>query len=116
MAVTVGVFTMSGGGKTTSIVINKDGEYNLENYSGMDLDTTIYFNCDRKKPPFASDKLVKNLNYFETSDSSLILSTIKAVSDKGPKFKAIIIDTINAIMVDKEMLESKKLTFDKWMN
>jgi len=116
MAVTVGVFTMSGGGKTTSLVINPDGTYTPEDYKGMDLSTTIYFNCDKKKVPFKSEKLVKGLNYFETSDSNLILSTIKAVSEKGPQYKAVIIDTINGVMVDKEMLESKKLTFDKWMD
>lgn len=114
MAVTVGIFTMSGGGKSTSLVINPDGTYNPSDYKGMDFDTTIYFNCDKKKIPFKTDKLVKGLNYFETSDSEFILGTIKAVSEKGPKYKAIIIDTINGVMVDKEMLESKKLTFDKW--
>lgn len=114
MAITVGIFTMSGGGKSTSLVINPDGTYNPSDYKGMDLDSTIYFNCDKKKPPFKTDKFVKGLNYFETSDSNLILSTIKAVSEKGLKYKAIVIDTINGVMVDKEMLESKKLTFDKW--
>lgn len=114
MAITVGIFTMSGGGKSTSLVINPDGKYNPSDYQGMDFDTTIYFNCDKKKIPFKTDKLVKGVNYFESSDSTLILNTIKAVSEKGPKYKAIIIDTINAIMIDKEMLESSKLTYDKW--
>lgn len=114
MAITVGIFTMSGGGKSTSLVINPDGKYNPSDYQGMDFDTTIYFNCDKKKIPFKTDKLVKGVNYFESSDSNLILNTIKAVSEKGPKYKAIIIDTINAIMIDKEMLESGKLTYDKW--
>ena len=35
MAITVGVFQMSGGGKTTSIVINPDGKYDPDNYQGM---------------------------------------------------------------------------------
>jgi len=114
MAVTVGIFTMSGGGKSTSLVINQDGTFNPEKYDGMDLDTTIYFNCDKKKIPFKTDKLVKGINYFETSDSEMILSTVKAVSEKGAKYKAIVIDTLNGIIVDKEMNESKKLTYDKW--
>jgi len=114
MAVTVGIFTMSGGGKSTSLVINQDGTFNPEKYDGMDLDTTIYFNCDKKKIPFKTDKLVKGINYFETSDSEMILSTVKAVSEKGAKYKAIVIETLNGIIVDKEMNESKKLTYDKW--
>lgn len=114
MAITVGIFAMSGGGKSTSLVINPDGKYDPTNYQGMDLSTVIYFNCDKKKPPFKSDKLVKGVNYFETSNSSEILSIMKGVSAKGPQYKSIIIDTINGIMVDKEMLESRKLTYDKW--
>jgi len=116
MAITVGIFTMSGGGKSTSLVINPDGTYNPSDYKGMDFSTTIYFNSDKKRSPFKTDKFVKGINYFETSDSQFILSTIKAVNDKGPQYKSIIIDTVNGIMVDKEMLESKKLTYDKWMD
>lgn len=114
MAITVGIFAMSGGGKSTSLVINPDGKYDPANYAGMDLKNTIYFNCDKKKPPFKSDDLVKGINYFETSDSENIIKIMKSVSGKGLTFKSIIIDTINAVMVDKEMNESKKLTYDKW--
>lgn len=116
MAVTVGIFAMSGGGKSTSLVINPDGKYDPTNYNGIDFETSIYFNCDRKKLPFKTDKLVKGVNYFETSDSDFILNTIKSVSEKGVKYNKVFIDTINGVMVDKEMLESKKLSYDKWMD
>lgn len=116
MAITVGIFSMSGGGKSTSLVINPDGKYDPTNYQGMDLAKLIYFNCDKKKPPFKSDKLVKGVNYFETSNGEEIRNIMKGVSAKGLEYKAIIVDTINGIMVDKEMLESKKLSYDKWMD
>ena len=35
MAITVGIFQMSGGGKTTSLVINPDGTYNPSDYQGI---------------------------------------------------------------------------------
>ena len=89
MAITVGIFAMSGGGKSTSLIINPDGKYDPANYQAMDLSKVIYFNADKKKPPFKSTQLVTGVNYFETSDSNIILSTIKAVSEKGYLFKAI---------------------------
>lgn len=113
MAITVGIFAPSGGGKTTSLVINPDGKYDPAKYEGIDFETSVIFNCDGKKVPFKTDKLVKGVNYFETSDSDFILKSIKAIG-AGTKTKRVFIDTINGIMVDKEMLESKKLTFDKW--
>ena len=52
MAITVGLFQMSGGGKTTSIVINPDGKYDPDNYQGMNPESTVIFNSDKKRLPF----------------------------------------------------------------
>ena len=108
---------MSGGGKSTSIVINPDGTYNPSEYKGMNPETTVYINADKKRPPFPlGNSWVKGKNYFETSDSDAITLMVKGISEKGTNIKSVIIDTINGIMVDKEMLESRKLTYDKWMD
>lgn len=113
MAITVGVFVPSGGGKTTSIVINPDGSYNPADYQGMDPATTVIFNCDKKKLPFKSKSWIEGTNVFTNSNSEFIMNTLAKINS-GTKIKAVLIDTINGVMVDKEMLESKKLTFDKW--
>lgn len=97
MAVTVGILGQSGSGKSTSTVINPDGGFDLSNYKGLDFSKVIYFNCDKKMLPFASDKLKENVNFFETSDSNSITGIIKGVSEKGPNYNTIIIDTINGI-------------------
>jgi len=126
MAKTVGVFQMSGGGKSTSIVINPDGKYNPADYHGMDPETTVIINSDKKDLPFPlGEQWKEGVNLFTTSDVNKILG--KGVEAKTPadygllqkigagsKIKSVIIDTINGILVDREMLESKKLTFDKW--
>ena len=113
MATTVGIFNQSGGGKTTSIIINPDGTYNPKEYKGMDPEETVIINADKKKLPFKSEKWVENTNVFITSNSVEITTLLKKIGS-GSKIKSVIIDTINGIMVDKEMLESKKLTYDKW--
>lgn len=113
MAITVGVFNQSGGGKSTSIVINPDGTYNPSEYKGMDPDTTVVINSDMKRLPFKSEKWIEGTNVFTNSDINYIKDLLKRIGS-GTKIKAVVIDTINGVMVDKEMLESKKLSFDKW--
>lgn len=113
MAITVGIFNQSGGGKSTSIVINPDGTYNPSEYKGMDPDTTVVINSDMKRLPFKSEKWIEGTNVFTNSDINYIKDLLKRISS-GTKIKAVVIDTINGVMVDKEMLESKKLSFDKW--
>lgn len=113
MAITVGIFQMSGGGKTTSLVINPDGTYNPSDYQGMNPETTVVFNSDRKRLPFKLNGWIEGTNVFTTSNTEKIKEILQKIN-AGTKIKAVFIDTINGVMVDKEMLESKKLTFDKW--
>ena len=113
MAITVGIFQQSGGGKSASIVINPDGSYNPEDYQGMNPETTVIINSDTKKLPFKSDSWVEGVNLFTTSDTYKIKTLLEKIG-AGTKIKSVVIDTINGIMVDKEMLDSKKSSFDKW--
>ena len=115
MAITVGIFNQSGGGKSTSIVINPDGTYNPSDYKGMNPETTVIFNSDKKRLPFKAEGWIEGTNVFAISDTDNIKIILKKIND-GTRVKSIIIDTINGILVDKEMLESKKLTFDKWQD
>ncbi len=116
MAITVGIFQQSGGGKTMSIVVGPDGTYDIKGeYKGMNPSTTVYINSDRKFPPFKLDNWKEGVNMFTTSDVEIIMDLLQKINN-GTKIKSVIIDTINGIMIDKEMLESKKLTFDKWMD
>ena len=115
MAITVGIFNQSGGGKSTSIVVNPDGTYNPSDYQGMNPDTTVIFNSDKKRLPFKGTNWIEGTNVFTISNNEEI-KKILAKINSGTRVKSVIIDTINGIMVDKEMIESKKLTFDKWMD
>lgn len=123
MAITVGIFGVSGTGKTSSLFTDKQGNppakgMTLEQIetNGINPEDTVIINSDRKSLPIRSgenSKWVLGKNYFEESDSAEIIKLLKAIG-AGSKIKRVIIDTINAVMIDKEMLESKKLTFDKW--
>jgi len=114
MAKTVGILGPSGMGKTTSIVINPDGSYNPERYEGMNPKSTVIINSDRKDLPFPGDKnWVEGGNVFTISDKKEIEDKLKELN-KIQQVKSIYIDTMNGIMLDKEMNDIKKKTHDKW--
>ncbi len=120
MAVTVMILGSSGDGKSNSIVVNPDGVVNYKDYAGMNAEETVIFNCDGKEPPFPAVKLGweegKNL-FTSTFNAPLSAETIAKYLDainSGTKIKSVIIDTINGSLNDKEMLETRKLTYDKW--
>ena len=124
MAVAVGILAESGQGKTTSIVVNPDGSIALaglldgsgNGYLGMNPKSTIIINSDRKQLPFPKPEIngwVKGKNVFWESG----LDKIKPLllnANKYESIKSIYIDTINGIMLDKEMHDIKKKSFDKW--
>jgi hypothetical protein len=128
MAKTAMVIGASGDGKSTAIVINPDGKYFEDpkwkeeqlTYEGLNPETTVLFNCDGKEYPFPAEKLgwKEGTNMFtSTYEKPMSADLIEAYCDKisaGTKIKTIIIDTINGSMNDKEMLETRKMTFDKW--
>ena len=124
MAITAGILGESGDGKTTSIIVNPDGiipldedrKLDLTKYQGMDPETTVIFNTDRKAMSFSPNQLNWPAdNIVWTSDAKEIIVSMKGISE-GKAIKSIIIDTVNNIMTDREMLESAKLTYDKWMD
>lgn len=118
-AITVGILGESGDGKTTSLIVNEDGSLNLnedksikrEGYTGLNPKTTLLINADKKRVPFLFEDFSPNI--VRTSDLNEIKSVLTKVN-KVPSIKSVVIDTVNGIMIDKEMGESRKMTFDKW--
>jgi hypothetical protein len=104
----------SGDGKTTATIINPDGQYDGENYKGMNPDTHFILNLDRKALPFPDDMWsVEKQNYLEPEDFAGIKSTLQWLATQD-NIKSVSIDTINIYLAMKEYNERKKMTFDKW--
>ena len=119
MGKTVGIFGPSGDGKTTSIIINKDGSFNEKNifdekYSGMKPEELFIINFDNKELPFPGNKWnTTNKNYIKTKEISVFKNIIEGIA-KQQKIKAVFIDTINLYLAYKEYNDRKKLSFDQW--
>lgn len=116
MGITCGIFGMSGDGKTTSTIINKDGSYKYltPDYDGIDPKRHIIINLDKKRVPFPGNAWsTENKNYIETSNIDTIKKTIEFAA-KDTNIKSISLDTINLYLAFKEYNDRKKLTFDNW--
>ncbi len=114
MAITVGILGQSGEGKTTSIVVNPDGKYDPSDYQGMNPKETVIIESDKKTLPFkVGGDWVKDKNLFPISDYGAIKILLNQINN-APNIKAVYIDTINSVMIDKEMNDIKKKQYDKW--
>lgn len=94
----------SGSGKTTSMRNLKPEE-------------TFYIDCDKKGLSWKGWKeqySVENKNYMQTSDTQTIMALLKKINDEQPQIKVIVIDTLNAIMIDDEFNRMKEKGYDKW--
>lgn len=115
MAKVIAVMGESGAGKTTSM-------------QNLDPETTYYIDCDKKGLSWrgwrnqyktginytATDKptIVKNLLVW--LDGKMIDEKTKQPNTKGLKFKTVVIDTLNGIMVAEEMRNVKVNGYGKW--
>lgn len=116
MGIIVGIFGSSGEGKTQSTVINPDGSYDFseEGYHGMDPDTHIIINLDRKALPLPKNMWnAERKNYVETSDIKTIEQVIKYAAG-NPKIKSVALDTLNLYLAYKEYNDRRRLSYDQW--
>lgn len=80
----------------------------------MNPKSTVIINSDRKDLPFPSNgQWLEGRNVFTISDVKDIKAKLKELNLIAG-VKSIYIDTVNGIMLDREMSEKKKLTYDKW--
>lgn len=116
MAKVICVMGDSGAGKTTAM-------------RNLNPETTYYIDCDKKGLSWKGwkDQYKAGVNYTRT-DFPVIVQNIllwldgKKLDEKkqpvagGLKFKTVVIDTINGIMVADEMRRSKEKGYDKWQD
>lgn len=110
----VAILGSSGDGKTTSTIINLDGKFDMDNYQGMNPESHLILNLDRKSLPFPGEMWKEsNRNLLEPEDFVGIRTALMWAS-KEQSIKSIAIDTINIYLSMKEFNDRKKMTFDQW--
>ena len=112
MAKVIGIIGESGAGKTTSL-------------RNLDPKTTFYIDADKKglnwkgwKKQYVAKKDIDGNppNYFQTDKPTLVMGALTKLNEQEnmKKFKTVVIDTINGIMVAEEMRNVKVQGFGKW--
>jgi hypothetical protein len=110
---------ISGSGKTTSL-------------RTLDPETTFYLDCDGKGLSWKGWRDQYNTerkNYFRTNYPQLVErwllwldgktrddsgNVVESKNKDGLKFKVVVIDTLNAIMIGEEQRQMKNKGYDKW--
>jgi len=96
----------SGSGKTTAM-------------RTLDPKTTLYIDADGKGLSWKGWRKAYNAeakNYVRTDDQRVVLSCLNACEnmESYKRFKTVVIDTINSIMVADEYRRRTEKTYDKW--
>lgn len=106
MSKVICVMGESGSGKTTSM-------------RNLDPTTTYYIDADKKGLSWKGWRNQYNSNkknYTRTDDANVVRVLLKKLSEKCPKIKTIVVDTINGLMISDEMRRSKEKGYDKWVD
>lgn len=95
----------SGSGKTTSM-------------RNLDPNTTFYIDCDKKGLSWKGWKqqYKEGDNYYRGDKPTNVMQCLKALdaNEKYKKYKTVVIDTLNGIMVAEEMRNLKVTGYGKW--
>ena len=119
MSRTICIMGISGSGKTSSI-------------RTLDPETTFYIDCDGKGLTWKGWKEQYNReknNYYKTNYPQLVERWLYWLNGQEPngenkptesknkdglKFKVVVIDTLNALMIGEEQRQQKQKGYDKW--
>lgn len=101
------------------LVLGESGSGKTTSFRNLPPNETYYFNCDKKDLSWKGWRQAyskENKNYKETSNADEIKAIMINIGEKAPQIKYIVIDTLNAIMIDDEMKRSKEKGYDKWQD
>lgn len=106
MSKVVCIMGESGSGKTTAM-------------RNLPPDETFYIDCDGKGLSWRGWRkqfCKENGNYYNTDRPEKVTNALSKINKEQLKFKYVVIDTLNGIMVGDEMRRSKEKGYDKWVD
>lgn len=106
MSKVVCIMGESGSGKTTAM-------------RNLPPDETFYIDCDGKGLSWRGWRkqfCKENSNYYNTDKPDKVANALSKIDKEQLKFKYVVVDTLNGIMVGDEMRRSKEKGYDKWVD
>lgn len=102
---------------TIVAIVGKSGSGKSRSIKNLDPATTYIINCDGKSLPFRGWRQKygeEQKNYWKMSDIKAISESLPMFADRRRDIQTVVIDTVNAIMLDDEMSKMKQKGYDKW--
>lgn len=99
------------------IVMGESGSGKTTAMRTLNPDETFYIDCDGKGLSWRGWRDQYNAeskNYTRTTEQAKIESIMRNIDAKAPHVHNIIIDTINAVMIDDERRRMREKNYDKW--
>lgn len=96
----------SGSGKTTAM-------------RNLPPKETFYIDCDGKGLPWRGWRKQyskENKNYYLSDEPAKVANALEKIDKEQTRFKYVVVDTLNGIMVGDEMRRSKEKGYDKWVD
>lgn len=108
MAHVICIMGESGTGKTTSM-------------RNLDPRSTLYIDCDKKGlswKGWRSQYNAEACNYVKSDVPAVVLKYLQYANENpnGKRFKTVVVDTVNGIMIADEMRRAKEKNYDKWVD
>ena len=106
MATVICVMGESGSGKTTSM-------------RNLPPDETYYIDCDGKGLSWRGWRKsfnAENKNYYRTDFPQIAKQLLDKINSEQTKYKYVVVDTINGLMVGDEMRRIGEKGYDKWQD
>lgn len=108
MAHVICIMGESGTGKTTSM-------------RNLDPRSTLYIDCDKKGlswKGWRSQYNAEACNYVKSDVPAMVLKYLQYANENpnGKRFKTVVVDTLNGIMIADEMRRAKEKNYDKWVD
>jgi AAA domain len=99
------------------VILGESGTGKSTSFRNLNHKETFVINVLNKPLPFRGYKKLynqDNLNYIETDDYNKIVAYIRAINERRPEIKNIVIDDFSFLMNNEFMRRCREKTFDKF--
>ena len=102
-------------------IMGESGTGKTPSMRNLDPRSTLYIDCDKKGlswKGWRSQYNAEACNYVKSDVPAVVLKYLQYANENpnGKRFKTVVVDTLNGIMIADEMRRAKEKNYDKWVD